>query len=100
MHGEYKTPGGKLVVVDFDVANDELANVAVTGDFFLYPEDALDPITGALEGVPITSTPEAIAEAVQAVLDDAAELVGTSPKGIAIAVGRALHPPVSQTGEQ
>ena len=51
MHGEYKTPGGKLVVVDFAVAQARLAEVVVSGDFFLYPEEALGDITGALEGL-------------------------------------------------
>ena len=41
MHGAYKTPGGKLVQVDFDVRHDRLVNVEVSGDFFLYPEEAL-----------------------------------------------------------
>src|SRR5689334_14356373 len=52
MHGEYKTPGGKLVVVDFSVAGDALRGVEVSGDFFLYPDEALGAITGALEGAP------------------------------------------------
>jgi lipoate-protein ligase A len=37
MHGEYKTPGGKLVQVDFDLEGEQLRNVVVSGDFFLYP---------------------------------------------------------------
>ena len=52
MHGEYKTPGGKLVVVDFIVHDGRLADVEVTGDFFLYPDDALDTIIAALNGLP------------------------------------------------
>ena len=43
--GEFKTPGGKLIAVEFDVVDGELRNVVVTGDFFLYPEEAL-PILG------------------------------------------------------
>jgi len=91
VHGEYKTPGGKLVVVDFEVANDALTNVAVSGDFFLYPEDALRPITAALEGVPVASTSADIAGVVHAAISDTTELLGTSPEGIAIAVQRALQ---------
>jgi lipoate-protein ligase A len=51
MHGEYKTPGGKLVVVDFEVIGDQLRNVEVSGDFFLYPEETLFAITASLEGL-------------------------------------------------
>jgi hypothetical protein len=41
MHGEYKIPGGKLVVVDLDVIDGALRNVRVAGDFFLEPDEAL-----------------------------------------------------------
>ena len=50
MHGEYKTPAGKLVVVDFGVEDDRLSNVVVSGDFFLEPPEALADIVRALEG--------------------------------------------------
>ena len=65
MHGEYKTPGGKLVAVDFEVADDRLVEVAVSGDFFLYPEEALADITGALEGLPADLTESEYAEKVR-----------------------------------
>ena len=48
MHGEYKTPGGKLVVADFLVSDGALREVTISGDFFLYPEDALGAITARL----------------------------------------------------
>lgn len=54
MHGEYKVPGGKLVVVDTDVEEDRLARVSVSGDFFLDPDDALTRITVSLEAVSYT----------------------------------------------
>ena len=38
MHGEYKVPGGKLVVVDLEVDQDVLVNVTLSGDFFLDPD--------------------------------------------------------------
>src|SRR6266513_2495323 len=41
MRGEYKTPGGKLVAVEFDVVDGRLAGVRVSGDFFLYADDDL-----------------------------------------------------------
>ena len=45
MHGEYKTPGGKLVVVDFDVIDGRIRNMKISGDFFLYPEEEFAPLT-------------------------------------------------------
>lgn len=50
VHGEYKVPGGKLVVVDLDVEDGVLRNVRVAGDFFLEPDEAILSINGALEG--------------------------------------------------
>lgn len=88
MHGEYKTPGGKLVVVDFDVCAGRLTNVKVTGDFFLYPDEALDPIVAALEGLPAGAEPGELIDAISAALQPGAEMVGFSPEAIATAIDR------------
>ncbi|MER6923680.1 lipoate--protein ligase family protein, partial [Streptomyces spiralis] len=53
MHGEYKVPGGKLVVVDVEADDGVLRQVRVAGDFFLEPDEALDAVNGALEGAPV-----------------------------------------------
>ncbi len=90
MHGEYKTPGGKLVVVDVEVAEGKLTEVEVSGDFFLYPEEALGDITRALEGMDAALDAEGIAAGVRSELRPGAELLGTSPEAIATAVRRAL----------
>jgi lipoate---protein ligase len=89
--GEFKTPGGKLIAVDFDVVDDELRNVVVTGDFFLYPEEALPVLSGALENSPVTFDEADYAARVRTALDSSAELVGSSPEALAAAVVRALQ---------
>lgn len=90
MHGEYKTPGGKLVVVDFELDDGCLRQVEVSGDFFLYPDEALDAITGALEGLQADAGEAAIGLAIDGAIPPGTELLGTSPEGITIAVRRAL----------
>ncbi len=90
MHGEYKTPGGKLVVVDCELVDGYLRQVEVSGDFFLYPEESLSAITGALEGLPAHGDEHDIAQAVARAIPAGTEVLGTSPAGIAIAVRRAL----------
>ncbi|MGC4107938.1 MAG: biotin--protein ligase [Thermomicrobiales bacterium] len=90
MHGEYKTPGGKLVVVDFTVEDRHLRDVMVSGDFFLYPEEALASLSSALEGLDTGLPQDDYAERVRLYLGPDASLIGTSPEGIAIAVRRAL----------
>jgi lipoate-protein ligase A len=90
-HGEYKTPGGKLVAVDFDIFHGRFANVMVTGDFFLYPEEALEPIRLALEGLPVMATRAEISDAIARAIAPGVELIGFSPEAIAIAVERGLR---------
>jgi len=91
VHGEFKVPGGKLVVVDLDVVDERLANVRLSGDFFLEPDDALPAIDAALTGLASDADGKTIAAAVQAALPDGAVMLGFSPEAVATAVRRALH---------
>ncbi len=91
MHGEYKMPGGKLVVVDVEVVEGRLADVEVSGDFFLYPDEALDDLNRALEGLPVALVRAEAEARLRVGLRPDAHLLGTSPEGIAVAVRRALE---------
>lgn len=90
LHGEYKVPGGKLVVVDLDVVDGQFAHVSLSGDFFLEPDEALQDINRALTGLPESSTPAEISAAVSAALPADAVLFGFSADAVAVAVRRAL----------
>lgn len=90
MHGEYKVPGGKLVVVDLDVENGRLANFRLAGDFFLEPDTALEAIDAAVNGLPEETDAVAIAAAVRAALPEGAQLLGFTPDAVGTAVRRAL----------
>ena len=92
-HGAYKTPGGKLVQVAFEVHGDVLRRVEVTGDFFLYPEEALADITAALEGAPATASHAELATRIARAIPPGAEWLGSSPEALAHAVQRALSTP-------
>ncbi len=89
LHGEYKQPGGKLVVVELLVIDGRLRQVQLSGDFFLAPDEALGWLTDALEAQPADLTPEQLAALLAAAAADA-ELLGVSPHGIATAVCRAI----------
>jgi lipoate-protein ligase A len=92
VHGEYKVPGGKLVVVDLSVDDGgRIAGVQVSGDFFLEPDTALDAINAALRGLPADSSVVMIAAAVRMALGPGVELFGITPEGVATAVRRALE---------
>ncbi|QYJ16690.1 hypothetical protein Rxycam_02525 [Rubrobacter xylanophilus DSM 9941] len=90
MHGEYKTPGGKLVAADLEVASGRLRSVVISGDFFLEPPEALESISGALEGAPAAASEEELATLVSEALPRGTEMVGFSPQAVARAVRRAL----------
>ncbi len=89
-HGEYKVPGGKLVVADFDVVDGALANVSLSGDFFLEPDEALLAINGALTGLPADSSAAHLSAAVAAALPRDAVLFGFSADAVAVTIRRAL----------
>ncbi|GAA3960844.1 biotin/lipoate A/B protein ligase family protein [Streptomyces marokkonensis] len=90
VHGEYKVPGGKLVVVDLDVEEGALRNVTVAGDFFLEPDEAILTINGALEGAPAATDAAGLAARVTAALPESAVMLGLTAEGVGIAVRRAL----------
>ena len=91
MHGEYKMPGGKLVVIDLDVRDSRIANVQLSGDFFLEPDSALHLINAALTGQPVDASEATLAATVHAALPADVMMYGISPEAIAAAVCRALH---------
>jgi len=90
MHGEYKVPGGKLVVVDLEVVDERLAGVRIAGDFFLEPDSALAVMDAAVEGLPADASAKDIEGAIRQALPPEAELLGVTPEGIATAVRRAV----------
>ncbi|MET0716756.1 MAG: lipoate--protein ligase family protein, partial [Mycetocola sp.] len=90
MHGEYKVPGGKLVVVDLDVVDGRITNFRLAGDFFLEPDSALDAINQAVDGLPAETDAASLASAIHRGLPDGATLLGFSPEAVATAIRRSL----------
>lgn len=83
-------PGGKLVIVDFEVRGGRLHGLQINGDFFLEPPEALAALNASLEGMSADADEQELAQAVQDAIPDGAELYGFTPAGVAIAVRRAL----------
>ena len=99
MRGEYKVPGGKLVAADVEVVDGRLASVAVSGDFFLDPDEALTVMDAALVGQAADARVPQLASAIEQALAAAdadgslpapVTMVGFTPEAVAIAVRRAL----------
>jgi lipoate-protein ligase A len=89
-HGEYKVPGGKLIVADVTVRDGSLASVQLSGDFFLEPDEALEAIDSALVGAAIDADASALISRIQAALPSQTEMVGLSVPAIATVIRRAL----------
>ncbi|NED97955.1 lipoate--protein ligase family protein [Phytoactinopolyspora alkaliphila] len=89
MHGEYKVPGGKLVVADLVVVGDVISKATISGDFFLEPDDALERINAALAGVPVAASAAELSARVRSALDGAV-MLGFSADAVAVAVRRAV----------
>ncbi len=89
-HGEYKVPGGKLVVVDFVQDHGSITAFRLSGDFFLEPDSTLEVINAAVDGLPANSSGEQIARVIEQALPAEAQLLGVTPEAVGIAVRRAL----------
>ena len=94
MHGEYKVPGGKLVVLDVEVDQTDsdaiLRDAQLSGDFFLEPDSALTRMRDALEGAPADMSAAQAAQRVSEALQPSDNLLGITPEGVGIALRRAL----------
>lgn len=89
-HGEYKMPGGKLVVADVVVTAGVLSDVAISGDFFLEPDAALAAIDASLRGMPADASDAALAASVSAGLPADTRMFGISVEAVVVAVRRAI----------
>jgi lipoate-protein ligase A len=99
VRGEYKVPGGKLVAADVEVVDGTLAQVSVSGDFFLEPDAALGVIDAALTGRPADARVADLTAEIETALrraetdgtlDTPVEMIGFSAESVAIALRRAL----------
>ncbi|MGW0045174.1 lipoate--protein ligase family protein [Rhodococcus sp. NPDC003348] len=90
MRGEYKVPGGKLVVVDVEVDDGHLSRVSLSGDFFLEPDEALGDITAAVTGLPVTADAARLGRAITEKIGDDVSMIGFTPESVGVAIRRAL----------
>lgn len=100
MHGEFKVPGGKLVVVDLDVVDGAIRNFQLAGDFFLEPDTALEAINDAVDGLSAEADAKQLTAAVQSALPSDAVLLGFSAEAVATTIRRALSSATSFTDYQ
>ncbi|WIM68535.1 biotin/lipoate A/B protein ligase family protein [Corynebacterium breve] len=98
-HSETKVPGGKLVVADVVTDEGVIADVKISGDFFLEPDEAFEAIGPALEGASLHDDASILANRLDAALaeyDDLA-LHGFTTRDVAQVVRRAVTDAVDFT---
>jgi lipoate-protein ligase A len=100
MHGEFKVPAGKLVVVDLEVRDGVLVDVRLSGDFFLEPDEALPAINAALTGAEVGAPAAELTSRIDAALPPGTSMYGFSAPDVATAVRRALSEATSWTDHQ
>jgi lipoate-protein ligase A len=84
LRAEYKVKGGKLIKVALEVEGDVIKSAKICGDFFLYPEDAIEEIERSLKGARLNSDFKQILT--EAVERSGAQLLGFSVEDLAAAV--------------
>ncbi|WP_336857393.1 biotin/lipoate A/B protein ligase family protein [Sinomonas albida] len=89
-HGEYKVPGGKLVVADLATERGAITWASINGDFFLEPDEALADLNAALVGLSTDSPNATISAAIAESAGPGTVMFGFDPESIAVAVRRAL----------
>lgn len=90
MHGEFKVPGGKLVVVDLDSTDGRISDCRLAGDFFVEPDETIPAIEAAVNGLAVDTDAATLTRAIRDALPDGAVLLGFSPEAIATTIRRAL----------
>lgn len=89
VHGEFKVPGGKLVVIDGEREGDRLTRTVLSGDFFLEPDEALGSLTQVLQDLPVDIALDELTRRLTEAADGAV-MLGFAPRDIALTVLRAL----------
>ncbi|MEM0504746.1 MAG: lipoate protein ligase C-terminal domain-containing protein [Sulfolobales archaeon] len=82
--------GGKTVKVDLEVFDEEIKEIVISGDFFLYPEEYIHTIESELRGRKISEVTKILNT-----FKDRVEVVGASIEEFAEAVSDAYNSCVS-----
>ncbi len=90
LRSEYKVKGGKMIKVSLDVEEGTIKNALIAGDFFLYPEEAIEQIERSLKGVSADSS-DLERVLADAVMEAGAQLLGVAVEDIASAVKLAFQ---------
>lgn len=87
-----KVPNGKLLIVKLEHENGKITCVELLGDFFLYPEETIYKIEGAIKGMDTNVSENEIVSKVRAIAEaEKATMLGITPEAIAQTVKAAVR---------
>jgi lipoate-protein ligase A len=89
IHVVLKNPGEKLVHIDVDFDGNTITYIHISGDFFIYPEEAIGDIEMALIGLPVKRE-KILLELNRIIQTGNIELVGISQQTIAQGIQEAF----------
>ncbi len=75
---------GKLIRIKAEFEGEKIRKIRITGDFFLYPEEAIERIESSLKGLKISDVKEKLEEMMKDM-----EYEGISPEALAKAIEEA-----------
>ena len=78
-HGEFKVPGGKLVVSDIVTDGSRITGAKISGDFFLEPEGAFDALAPALIGASVAEDSGKLSRRLEVALSHVSQLLFAEP---------------------
>ena len=79
----YKVPNGKLLKIklEYDENTNNIENIKITGDFFAYPEEAIDIIEEKLKNIQIKKN--TLIDMVQSIINEhEIEFIGLNTEGL------------------
>ncbi len=85
---KHKVPDGKLLRIKLEVQENEIKDISITGDFFMYPEEGIEYIEKALKGININEVEEKTREVIA---ERNIEITGFSPKDLQKAIKPDLN---------
>ncbi len=87
-----RVPGGKQVRVHLELEGGAIRAAEISGDFFLYPEEGLGALEGALVGLPTGTTEDSILVLVQELFDSHnITSLGFGPRDLARTIWEAFR---------
>jgi len=88
LKAEYKVPQGKLIRVNYRLENGKISKIKITGDFFLYPEEAIEELENKLNGIKAEELE--LERVIQDFFKKGYVLIGATPKDFVTVILKAL----------